>query len=95
MQSIRIIKRGKSEPFTANPDQEQMTNAQSTRQMGSTVKSWINERNDHREQERMSGSPFGKLRVRLVLIFLVICALGTASVVTSFARHFAELSGQS
>lgn len=78
--AVKIIKRNTNETLTeVQADQDERTGPQRTREMVNTIKGWINERHGRRQLERVSSSPFGKLSVRLLLIFLFICTLGTAS----------------
>jgi hypothetical protein len=61
--AVKIIKRGKNEILTEVRAQDEMTGAQSTREIVRTVKGWISELHQRRRDEQIRSSAFRKVPV--------------------------------
>jgi serine protease Do len=78
--TVKIIKRGQNKIATgALASQDEQTGAESTREIVKTVKGWISELHQRRRDEQVRSSAFRKVTVRLSLLILSFCWLGSES----------------
>jgi hypothetical protein len=78
--AVKIIKRGQNKISTVDlASQEERTGAQSTREIAKTVKGWISELQQRRQDEQVRSSALRRVTASLSLLILSFCGLGSES----------------